>query len=130
MKAKTISLFLQALALIALAGALAPRGAMAQEESGKFTLPTEVRWGAAVLPAGDYSYSTDTLAPQTMLYIYRESSPAAGYVVLPQTWDRIPAFSDEDHLVLAQENGEFYVKELHLGIGGMVLRFSAPKPKK
>ena len=36
---------------------LLPASAVAEDSRGKFALPRDVRWGAAVLPAGDYSYT-------------------------------------------------------------------------
>lgn len=131
MKANSIGSFLRVLGFVALAGVLAPRVATAQQdESGKFTLPVEVRWGTAVLPAGDYRFSTDSLTAATKVYIYKEGRPAAGYMVLAQDWDTIPISSEKSHLVLDQKDGEFYVKELLLGSDGLVLGFSAPRSKK
>lgn len=80
-----------------------------------------------MLPAGDYRFSMDSFAFPTKLYIFKESNPAAGYMVLPQTWDRIPATSNEDQLVLNRENGGLYVKELHLTADGYMLGFAVPK---
>ena len=131
MKAKTISSFLQVLAFVALAGILVPRVATAQQdESGRFTLPMEVHWGAAVLPAGDYSFSVDTLEASTRLYVLRESSPAGGYMFVAQARDTMPASSEKTHLVLQQKDGEVYVTELQLGSEGLVLRFAPPKYKR
>jgi hypothetical protein len=131
MKAKTISSFFQILALVALTGVLAPRVATAQQdESGKFTLPAEVHWGAAVLPAGDYSFSVDSLEASTRLYIFRESGPAVGYMITAQARDTMPLSSEKDHLVLEQKDGVVCVTELQLGSEGLVLRFATPKYKR
>ena len=127
MKAKTISLFLLVLALVALTGVLAPRVAKAQEyESGKFTLSTEVHWGDAVLSPGVYTFSVNSPVSSGRLYVYRESSPRAGYIVMAQALDAGPASTDQDHLVLAEKDGEAYVTELQLGSQGLVLHFAAP----
>jgi hypothetical protein len=40
--------------------------AVAQEASGKFTLAKEVRWGSAVLPAGDYTYALEHQTGQVL----------------------------------------------------------------
>ena len=128
MKAKTISLFLQVLALVALMGVLAPRVATAQqEESGKFTLSTEVHWGDAVLPAGVYTFSVDSLVSSARLYVYKGSGPAGGYMFTAEAQDTLPASAEGDHLVLEQKNGGVYVTELQLGSQGLVLYFPAPK---
>lgn len=128
MKGKTIGSFLRVLALVALAGALAPRVATAQQgECGKFTLPTEVHWGAAVLPAGVYSFSVDPHNPSTQMNVYRESDPRGGYMFIVQAQETIPFSSQQDRLVLEQKDGESYVTALELGSAGVVLHFSAPK---
>src|ERR1700759_953773 len=36
---------------------------------GHFTLPYEVRWQGATLPAGDYTFSFASLAPQTPMVL-------------------------------------------------------------
>ena len=128
MKAKTISLAHQVLALAALIGVLAPRVATAQQdESGKFTLSTEVHWADAVLPAGVYTFSVDTLVSSARLYVYKEGSPAGGYIFTVQAQDTIPASTEGDHLVLERKNGGVYVTELQLGSQGLLLYFPAPK---
>jgi len=38
---------------------LLPASAVAEDSRGKFTLARDVRWGAAVLPPGDYSYTVE-----------------------------------------------------------------------
>jgi len=45
----------------------APFPALAQDAAGKFTLTKEVRWGSAVLPAGDYQYSLEHRAGALLL---------------------------------------------------------------
>jgi hypothetical protein len=130
MKVKTISSFLSVLALVVLAGVLAPRIAKAQEESGRFTLPTEVHWGGATLPAGDYTFSLNSLDSSSRLYVYKESSPASGYMFTPQDWDIIPVTPEKSRLILDQRDGEAYVKEMVFGSEGLVLHFAEAKSKK
>ena len=38
---------------------LLPASAVAEDARGKFTLARDVRWGAVVLPPGDYSYTVE-----------------------------------------------------------------------
>jgi len=127
MKAKTLGSILRVLALVALAAVLAPRVASAQDETGKFTLPTEVHWGAATLPAGDYSFSVESSTPLPRLYVYRESNPSGGYMFIARAQDIVPAISEQDHLVLEQEDGEAFVTALQLESKGLVLHFAPSK---
>ena len=130
MKAKTISSCLQVLALVALAGVLAPGVATAQDGSGRFTLPTEVHWGAAVLPAGDYRFSLDSLGLSPRLYVYNENNRGSDYILMVQDCDTIPATSEKSRLVLDQKEGGTYVKELEFPGEGLVLHFAEENSKR
>jgi hypothetical protein len=129
MKTKRISPVL--LVLVTMAVALLPRAARAQAAvDGKFTLPTEVHWGTAVLPAGVYRFSVDAFEPSTVLRIYDESNPAVSYFVMTQGWDQAASVSGESRLILGNKDGETYVKELRLGSQGMSLYYGPPKLTK
>ncbi|MGO8792637.1 MAG: hypothetical protein ACLQVL_35340 [Terriglobia bacterium] len=131
MKAKSIRLSLLSLVFVALAGAVAPREAKADEvEIGKFTLPAEIHWAGAVLPAGTYSIAADSLDSSTMVYVSRESDPTARYFVPALTKRTIRTSSEKIRLLLDQSNGEVYVKELEVGSEGIAYLFSEPKLKK
>jgi hypothetical protein len=61
--AKATMLLVVFVTLISVAGASAQTGVF----SGKFTLPYQVRWGGATLPAGDYSIRfTSIYSPATV----------------------------------------------------------------
>jgi hypothetical protein len=49
-------------AVAVLLGGLFAGAAQAQSYSAKFTLPHDVRWGGAALPAGEYTIAMDTVA--------------------------------------------------------------------
>ncbi|MGD0227076.1 MAG: hypothetical protein ABSF71_32520 [Terriglobia bacterium] len=131
MKAKSIRSFLQVLFFVALALALAPRAASALDNQvGKFTLPFEVHWGGAVLPAGSYRISADSLNSATLVNVYKENSPSAGFLIPAIGWDSTPASYGKVQLVIDHKNGEAYVKELKVGSEGVALYYAAPKLKK
>ena len=131
MKAKSIRLFLLSLVFVALAGAVAPRVAKADEvEIGKFTVPFEVHWAGAVLPAGTYSIAADSVDSSTMVYVARESSPPTRYFVPALTKETRRTPFEKIRLLLDQSNGEVYVKELQVGSEGIAYLFSEPKLKK
>ena len=131
MNAKSIRSILQGLFFVALALALAPRAASALENQvGKFTIPFEVHWGGAVLPAGSYSISADSLNSSTMINVYKEDRPSAGFLIPAISWDATPTWSGKVQLVIDHKNGEAYVKELKVGSEGVALYYAAPKLKK
>ena len=61
---KTRNFRLVRFTLLLLAGSLCVGRLTAQAgepvSAGKFTLPFEVRWGQAILPAGDYTYTLNS----------------------------------------------------------------------
>lgn len=56
-----------ALALLAIS--TIPTVASAQAFRGKFTLPFSARWGGIDLPAGEYSFTADSLTNSTMVTV-------------------------------------------------------------
>jgi hypothetical protein len=50
-------------------GALATSGKAQNAYQGKFTLPVETHWGAATLPAGDYTFALTSNSSPYRLYI-------------------------------------------------------------
>ena len=60
---KSIRKFAYAAVLTLSALNFAPSLASAQDEGGKFTLPHEVLWQNAVVPAGEYRFSLQPMGP-------------------------------------------------------------------
>jgi hypothetical protein len=50
-------------------GVVATSGKAQSIYHGKFALPVETRWGAATLPAGDYSFTVSSASSQYRVYI-------------------------------------------------------------
>src|ERR1700691_2631561 len=106
MKAKPIGSLLQGLFLVALAAGLAPRSASAQaNEVGKFTLSTEVHWGGAVLPAGAYLVSVDSLSSASMVSVSSEGNPKTNFFIPAQVRETIPSTSQATRLIIEQKDG-------------------------
>ena len=86
MKTKTThnakaTMLLVVFALISVAGASAQTGVF----SGKFTLPYQVRWGDAMLPAGDYSIRFSSIhSPAT---IHSMDGKVSAYVFTARSQD-------------------------------------------
>jgi hypothetical protein len=117
--------FLKVLVLFvgALAASVIP--ASAQSTKGTFTLAHKVRWGTAVLPAGDYEFSVDTRTWPARVMV-RDLSGATSAIILPQ------AYSDQklaggSTLVMEKEAGESVVSSLKLANIGLALEFHSGK---
>ena len=108
------------LVLGVLAVGLQAKPANAQVFRGRFTLPTEVRWGMATLPAGDYSFTWDKSGIDGRVSVYRGMRPVA--FILPQGL-RDPK-SERCEIVV--EAG--IVRELSLPQIGVTLSFAAHNP--
>jgi len=94
--------------------------ASAQEFQGKFTLPSEVRWGLATLPAGDYSFELDEANPKGLVSVCRGRQTVA--FVMPLDYGD----SESKRSVIVVEAG--IVRKLSLPQIGMDLSFGAHKP--
>ena len=115
--------FLALLATVASVGLLS-----AEDYAGTFTLPFEVRWGNAVLPAGDYSFTIDT-AQRPHQATVRWGNGAA-MILSSGTSDR--QFSGRSALFLVRRGNKGTVRALHLetpgrGTSGLVFFYSPPK---
>ena len=60
----------------------APSLASAQDESGRFTLPHQVRWQNAIVPAGDYSFTLQSVGSSEMLTLRKISGAPASYMLM------------------------------------------------
>jgi hypothetical protein len=77
-------------------GALATSGNAENAYQGKFTLPTETRWGSATLPAGDYTFVMTSASSQYRLYIRGARVDA---IIMATTTDRAVADHAQLNLV-------------------------------
>jgi hypothetical protein len=93
---------------------LAASAASAQSEAyrGKFTLPMSVRWGTAVLQAGDYTFSLNSSALHSVL-IVRADSDQSAVIVLPSSYsDHVT--SENSSLLIVRSGGKATIRRLHL----------------
>jgi hypothetical protein len=105
---------------------LFPHPALAQDASGKFTLPREVRWGIVTLPAGTYSYSIEHRAGETILL--RGSSGGPSVIVMASSISTVDA-PETSRLVLQRQGSEWYVASMVLSGDGEELHFTPPSKK-
>lgn len=102
-------------------------GAQAQQPSpttqGDFTLPFETRWGKAVLPAGDYSFSVHQVSDSTALVTVRGKK--ANAVVMTAAVDACQECGTSALIVLRQ-GGQRTVQALRLRSLRMTLYYAPP----
>ena len=111
------------LPIITLCFGLSP--AFAQEAHGQFTLPHEVLWGTARIPAGEYTFSFDPDNITPVLTLTKMSGPRAGFMILVPGADRTKE-SAGNRLLLSSSAGTSYVTALELPQFGMALHFATP----
>jgi hypothetical protein len=105
---------------------LAPSLAGAQEPlRGQFTLPHDVRWENAVVPAGDYQFSLQPEGPAAVLLLSKLSGKRTGFMFLVANMEETKP-SDPNQLVLEGTPEGSYVSAMQLPEFGMTLHFSPP----
>jgi len=113
------------LALAAIGGSAAPAAAQADAE-GKFTLPYEVKWNDAVLPAGDYTFTLASADQPARLIIRGPKGPMfIGAVATSQR-----NTNEHSSLTIEQHGGTRFVRELHLASVDRAIQFRVPKISK
>jgi hypothetical protein len=121
------------LLLVTVAGALLAIGvsgtqAVAQSiaASGRFTLPYEVRWNSAVLPAGDYTYSMlSTASPAPMIL-----SGPEGRIFLRAMMVEEKNTNQHSTLTIESRGRDRFVQELYLADSGRHFVYWLPKVAK
>ena len=88
---------------------------------GKFTLPNEVRWGKAMLPAGDYLLRVDHVNAATLVTIQEAKSRNTVAIVLSTISDGNKNIEEGSALLIGTRGGQSVVHSLRLAELGMVL---------
>jgi len=115
------------LGLVALALSVTTPVARAQGGyKGTFTLPFEARWAKAVLPAGDYTLSVDSISAPHLVYVKGQSQSAILLAGVPDT----RAESDHSRLTLVETANGYVVQSLEIGQVGLRLDYPASKLNK
>jgi hypothetical protein len=96
-----------ALTALALCSFAAP-GKAADNYTGRFTLPHQVRWGSVVLPAGEYTFRMQSPAAPYVIYLRGEGITAIIMTISVDT--KVP--SGQSRLDLIQTGSEYTVRAL------------------
>ncbi len=93
---------------------------------GKFSLAQQVRWGAAVIPAGTYEFSSNTTGPSRVLLLQKVDRPATGFMVLSNSIET-NVWSGPSGLTLVSQGKENFVSSIRLSQYGVVMNFPVPR---
>ena len=116
---------LASLAFLALAGLSSPAKAQSAIYEGRFTLPYEVSWQDAQMPAGDYTFTLNSKAfPACM--VVRGRNGAIFVSAMGLSADRS---SDNSELLIENRDGKRFVRELYLADYDLHFRYFVPKLK-
>ena len=106
----------------------APNLASAEEPSrGHFKLTHEVRWGNAIVPAGEYAFSYDPDSLSPVLTITKTDGPRASFMLLVPAKDE-SSTKDSNAIVLESTPAGSYVSAFQLAESGVTLHFRVPRP--
>ena len=125
MKSNRNNSLLRTLVLGFLALCLGVGAANAQPFRGKFSLPTQVRWGTATLPAGDYTFHWEGWSNGNIVSLAQNGKAIA--LLLPQSHNE--AASGSAAIVIESDKSGSTVRELRLPEYGVVLRYAPHTPK-
>ena len=110
------------LALLATATSVGLLGA--EDSKGTFTLPFEVRWGTAVLPAGDYSFQLDN----THYIVTLRGENRAAMVLSPT--HRIDNQLSSSALIIVRHGKRGTVRALRLAEQRQVFTYALPRGER
>jgi len=95
---------------------------------GKFILPVEARWGAAVLAPGDYTISMDLESASDFNYLLVRGGGKSAMVLAAVTDHK--DFSNHSQLTLVQTDAGYAVRTFDAGEAGLTLSYIVPKNKR
>ncbi len=118
-------LAITAIALIGLCASAAPASAQ-NAFKGSFTLPDDVRWANASLPAGDYTFvlKSSSLPAQIVL-----QGPNGSVIIMTSATDQRND-GDSSNLTIERRGASRFVRDIYLADLGVHLRYSMPSLPK
>jgi len=115
--------------LVLVVGALCLSAGLATAQSaikGEFTLPSEIHWGRAVLPAGQYSFDLTSMRAPEVIHVRGEG---VNIVLMAQAVGDRPTPTDSA-LVLVRQGNNNVVRSLRLAPLGVSLYYAPPKGER
>jgi hypothetical protein len=93
---------------------------------GKFTLPNDVRWANATLPAGDYTFSLSSASVPAQVTL---QGPNGGAFILTSVTDKRDE-GNSSSLTIEHRGSVSFVRSMYLADLGVELRYRAPEIPK
>jgi hypothetical protein len=117
-----------AIAGLGLFGICASAGQAAAQTvaGGSFTLSHEIRWQNATLPAGDYTFSLNSVSVLKPMTIKRPNGSV--FELAAVVSDR--HIDGPSVLILEQRGGTFFVRELDLAKVDLEIQYTVPKTQR
>lgn len=126
MKSKGSSGLVKSVMFVLLVASLSPSLAKAQAAAeGKFSLPFATRWGTAILPPGDYSFSIKSAYPPSVIVVRPQSRQGAAAMILAQAYST-EGSSGTSALTVTRNEGKPFVSALYLRELGLTLHYFVP----
>ena len=114
-----------ALALAAICASAVPASAQSAS-AGSFTLPNDVRWQGATLPAGDYTFRMDSVATPNRIILDGPN----GYESVSAIVADKDARGGKSSLTIVRHGSRAFVHDLYLAKIGLRLQYHVPKAPK
>jgi hypothetical protein len=109
---------------LSLAGMCLTAGSLgAAEATGSFTLPHQTRWGRAVLPAGDYTFTLERIAVNEFIFVNRGNKNVA--IAMAQGVSRAGASEASSMLIVGNR-----VQSFRLATVGRTYHYAIPKKEQ
>ena len=119
------------IAALALAGIFAGTANAQAKAAGSFTLPFEAKWGNAVLPPGNYTFSVHS-ANSASGAVYLVTLAPQGRIgeTITSMQDLGARIGEKNMLVAVRTGGRYRITSLHLAIANLVVNFAVPKDER
>jgi hypothetical protein len=119
-----LSRILAIVAIAVIAVCAAPAPAAAQDAyQGRFTLTSDVRWGQAALPAGEYTFTLKSAALPAKIVVHGPN----GFAMILTSATSTKNSDANSSITVEHRGGMRVVRDLYLAELGIDLRYSAPK---
>jgi hypothetical protein len=125
---KTNRIRLLAMAAVGLAAVCASARPVSAQNAwqGSFTLPNEVHWQGAILPAGDYTFSMETAVSPNKMVVRRKDAAAIILTISTSTGSK----NQPSQLTIERHGDAYFVSEMYSADLGVQFRYSIPAPPK
>jgi len=125
---KTNRIRLLAMAAVGLAAVCASAKPVSAQNAwqGSFTLPNEVHWQGAVLPAGEYTFSMESAASPNKMVVRGKDAAAIIVTIATSTGSK----SQPSQLTIERRGDAYFVSEMYSADLGVQFRYSIPAPSK